>query len=230
MKLSVRHYVYFDTPGIGRLFSQTCPYEERELVINETNKNSTSQTRAANPKLSGTVLAAGFEFAAQKEDNAQHEQGGERTQILFKPDEQKLLQLEERVRTSDNYIEISTTYDALAVPVSSLPAFCRLTQFPLIVNARSGSSAYEEALREQLILMEGLPAAESSAKLFVAAGLSKFDSTRKVQDTDEYHFGRTSHLAILLRQMAKEATTLHVFGHMRLVLGNIHVKPYAIWF
>jgi hypothetical protein len=81
-----------------------------------------------------------------------------------------------------------------------------------------------------MVLMEAHSAVEQSFKLFVAAGLPKFDSTRYVPDKDEYHFGRTSHLAILLRQMATEPTRLNVFGHMRVALGNIHVKPYAMWF
>jgi hypothetical protein len=104
MKPSVRHYVYFDTSGIERLFSQTSSYEERELVISRTDKSSESKKRSVNPKLSGNFLAAGFELAGQKEKNEQHDQGTEHKQMLFKPNEQKLLQLEDYIRANDRYI------------------------------------------------------------------------------------------------------------------------------
>lgn len=230
MPSTLRNYIYFDTPGIDSLVRQTTEYEEKERKISILTKETSSKKSATNPKLSATVLAAGFEVSGTSEDQAQRDASKEHTQVLFKPNEQKLLDLENYLNRNDELATISDAKSAFAIDETHLPAFCQLRNFSVSVSASSAQEAYESVLREQQVLMESQSPAVRGCKVFVAAGLSKFISVRYVPEKDGFHFGRTSHLAILVREMALGPVQINVFGQIRVGHGVRHVKPYAIWF
>lgn len=156
--------------------------------------------------------------------------GDGRKKIKVASNEQELTELHDYLHSQGDLNELTTLHEIRAIAASSLPAFYGLYDLPLAIKKYAPQSVVDGVLEDQFVLMQAPESIEFSIKLVVGAGLAKFIGTRHEPDTGKYHFGRTSHLAILLRDMATAPVHVNVFGQIRRTHDNFHVKPYAIWF
>lgn len=65
-------------------------------------------------------------------------------------------------------------------------------------------------------------------RVVLGASLEKWPSVH-IDDEGNADFGRTSHLALLLRASVESPVSLNFLGHVTKMGSSLYIKPYAIW-
>ncbi|MFH1019903.1 MAG: hypothetical protein V1782_04705 [Pseudomonadota bacterium] len=242
----IRTYWYIDEKGILSLISQCTEYFEEERTI-EKHK---SQDKKSGIKLAIKALAAIF-GSASAEANIEQIISSRQQQTVRNSQkiEQHLNKLTNYL-INHNQIYVFDSIDTfLEIEENKLPLFC-MAEFKFCLDddyylektdpyvslsekAHPTNYLLDLIKKEKFLLFKMDLNGDSSYhqkwnRVVLGASLEKWLSV-KIDNEGNADFGRTSHLALLLRESIGSPISLNFLGHVTKMNTSLYIKPYAIW-
>jgi hypothetical protein len=242
----VKNYWYIDEKGVLSLVSQCNDYFEEE----KTSIQSSSKARKSSLNLAIKALAAIFGSASVNTNIEQNISNGQQQAYRFtKKAEQHLDQIIEYLKKRGQLSVFNEVENFIDIAEENLPLFCIASisfyldkeyylehdesYSSLLPNNNLSSQITELIKIEKFILFKAdldkcLLPSHKWQRVVLGASLEKWLSVR-VDSNGAPSFGKTSHLALLLRESVSSPININLLGHVTKMGTSLYIKPYAIW-